>query len=281
MNNKKGGEHGAEVDATGRDIKIRDEFEFADYLMKDVLGYYLYANASVQSASSEDKISRLPEKVIPFTRGWFITYSPKILAKKMDENFRFYHTRSSLIALVSMFEVALRSFAARLNEKKDDLVFKGIKPKNCGYRILLKRAFDFVILNKESLYRGINKEAINRLPEVCLDVDEARRLRNLFVHHRGLFHKSYEEQAIPINGEIKRHPRYLKFLENPEQRIPVLLTPEEYISYSRSHNELLHELHDLIQRKHFHLTDSGYFYRRELPRLMPKWDEWDRIFSGK
>lgn len=270
---------GHREDNRGRDIEILDEFEFADYLMKDVLGYFQYVSVSVQSASSEDKILRLPEKVLPFTHGWFITYSPEILVEKMDKKFQFYHTRSSLIALVSIFEVALRSSAARLNEKKDDSVFRGVDPEKCGYKTLLKRAFNFVIPNKESLYSGINRGAINRLPKVCLDVDEARRLRNLFVHKRGIFEKSYEDDAIKIKGKSNLHPMYLKFRENPEQKVPVLLTPEEYISYSCSHIELLHDLHDLIQRK-FHLTDSGYSYRAELPRLKPKWDEWDRIFSG-
>ncbi|TES83845.1 MAG: hypothetical protein E3J91_01450 [Hadesarchaea archaeon] len=281
MTGEKSEEHKAERDNLGRDIKILDEFEFADYLMKDVLGYFQYVNASVQSASPEDKISRLPEKVLPFTRGWVITYSPKILVKQMDEKFQFYHTRSSLIVLVAIFEVALRSFAAHLNENEHDSIFKGINPELGGYKTLLERAFDFVIPNKESIYSGGYKEAINRLPEVCLDVDEARRLRNLFMHHRGLFHESYEKQAIPINGNIKLHPQYLKFRKNPEQKVPVLLTHEEYISYSCSHNELLHELHDLIQRKYFGLTDSGYYYPREQPRLKPKIAELDRIFTGK
>ncbi|GAI53084.1 unnamed protein product, partial [marine sediment metagenome] len=194
------------------------EFEFADYLMKDVLGYFQYVNASVQSASPENKISKLPEKVLPFTRGWVITYSPEILVKQMDEKFQFYHTRSSLIALAGIFEVTLWSFMKRLEDEKqiDRFGKKNKKYKNKKYSTLLEWVFDFVIPNKESLYRGIDKEAINRLPGVCLDVDEARRLRNLFMHHRGLFHKSYEEQAIPINGKIKLHPQYLKFRENPE-----------------------------------------------------------------
>jgi hypothetical protein len=272
-----------EEDIIGRDLGILDEFEFADYLMKDVLGYFQYVNVSVQSASPEDKISRLPDNVLPFTRGWVITYSPEILVKQMDEKFQFYHTRSSLIALVGIFEDTLWSFVKRLEdeEKIDKFGKENKKYKNKKYSTLLEWVFDFVIPNKESLYSGGYKEAINRLPEVCLDVDEARRLRNLLMHHRGLFHESYKDQAIPIDGKINIHPQYLKFRENPVQKVPVLLTAEEYIRYSRSHIELLHELHDLIQRKYFGLTDSGYYYPREQPRLNPKIAEWDRIFTGK
>lgn len=276
MASEKSEEHKVEKDNRGRDIKIRDEFEFADYLMKEVLGYFMYVNASVQSAPSEDKISRLPEKVLPFTHVWNITYSREILVKQMDEKFQFYHTRSSLLTLVGIFEVTLQSFVERLESKK---YIKFGKPKK--YYPLLKWVFDFVIPNKESLYGGADKKAIIILPDLCLDVDDARRLRNLFMHHHGVFHESYEKYAIPINGKIKLHPQYSKFRENTQQEVPVLLTNDEYVSYSRSHIELLHNLHDLIQRKYFNLTDSGYYYPYEQSRLEPKIAEWDRIFTGK
>jgi len=276
MVSEKSEEHKVEKDDRGRDIKIRDEFEFADYLMKEVLNYFLYVNASVQSASSEDKISRLPEKVLPFTHVWDITYSRQILVKQMDEKFQFYHTRSSLLTLVGIFEVTLQSFVERLESKK---CIKFGKSKK--YYPLLKWVFDFVIANKESLYNGIDKKAIEILPDLCLDVDDARRLRNLFMHHHGVFHESYEKHAITINGKKKLHPQYLKFRENPNQKVPVLLTNEDYILYSRSHIELLHNLHDLIQRKYFSLTDSGYYYPHEQLRLVPKIAEWNRIFSGE
>lgn len=311
MTGEKGEEHKAERDDKGRDIEIRDEFDFADYLMKDVIGYFQYVNASVQSASSQDKISRLPEKVLPFTHSWDITYSPEILVKKMDKNFYFYHTRSSLLSLVSIFEVALRSFAARLNEeKKHDSIFRGIDPENCGYKTLLKKAFDFATSNKESLYGGAedneNKKKIQRVPDLCCDVDEARRLRNLFMHNHGLFDTIYgtdtikvpdrlptmrqqflkefledSKQEIPTHFTYEQFSEYMKeFLKEPKHQVPVLLTPEEIIQCSRSHIELLHYLHDLIQREYFGLTDAGYYYPHEQPRLKPKWAEWDRIFSG-
>jgi hypothetical protein len=146
-------------------------------------------------------------------------------------------------------------------------------------------AFDFADSNKEILYDGArnvaSKPMMDRLPDVCLDVDDARRLRNLFVHNRGLFNKTYEDGALKINRRTKLHPLYLKYRENPQKHVAVLLTPEEYISYSRSHIELLHDLHDLIQRKYFGLTGAGYYYPSELPRLKPKRDEWDRIYRGR
>lgn len=281
MSKPKNERHKVEEDIMGRDPEILDQFEFADYLMQDVLGYYLYVNASVQSAPSEDKISGLPEKAMPLTHSWNIYYSPEALVKKMDKNFYFHHTRSSLLSLVSIFEVTLRSFVKRL---EDEEKIDKFGEKNKKYRTLLKWVVDFVISNKESLYGGPGnedvKKMIQRVPDLCCIIDEARRLRNLFMHHRGLFHKSYEEQAIPINGKIKLHPQYLKFRENPKQKVPVLLKPEEFIQCSRSHIELLHELHDLIQRKYFGLTGGGYYYKQEWERLEQKRAEWGHILTG-
>ncbi len=96
-----------------RDSEILDAFEFADYFLQDVLGYYLYVIASAQSASFEDKISKLPKDAIPLTHEWDVRYSPAAVVKKMDEEFSFYHNRSSLIVLVGIFEVALLSLINR------------------------------------------------------------------------------------------------------------------------------------------------------------------------
>jgi len=185
------------------------------------------------------------------------------------------------------------------------------KLKSKNYGALLEWAFDFVIPRKEYLYDGPKDEErikiIERVPELCLDVDHARRLRNVFMHNRGLFDKRYGTDAMEVPGrqpkmrqEFLREflpackqkiPTYFshkefteymkKFLKGPEQDVPVLLTSEEYIEYSLSHIGLLHVLHDLIQRKYFGLTDSGYYYPLERPRLEPKRAEWDRIFTGK
>ena len=263
------------------DPKIKSAFELADDAMQGLLGYHLYVAASAKTASFGDKFSRLPKDAIPHTWSWNRFYSAKELIENMEKLFDFIHARFSLVMLVAIFEVAIRDFAARFNEESEEKydLFKGVNPKKPGYKTLLKRAINFAILNKESHFDGAqdeeNKRKIQRVLDLCLDVDDARRLRNQFIHHHGLFDESYEKSAIEINGKIRRHPHYLKLRKNPKEKVPVLLTPEEYIAYSRSHIELLHYLHDLIQRKYFGLTGSGYYYKGE-----GKLIEWRRVLIG-
>lgn len=296
MAGEKGEEIEVEKDTKGRDIKIRNEFEFADYLMQNILYYHMYVNVFVQGTDSKDKISRLP-KVLPFTHVWVLRYSPQNLVKNMDRQFNFYHARSSFLSLIPIFENTLRSFVKRLENKKRIDKLKSKK----YYGPLLEWAFAFVVPRKEYLYNGPRDEErikmIERVPESCLDVDEARRLRNLFMHNRGFFDKKYGIGTIEVPGRQpklrqeflreflparkRKIPAHMeKFLKEPEQDVPVLLKPEEYIEYSRSHIELLHYLHDLIQRTYFDLKGSGYGYREEQERLRPKRAEWDRIFAG-
>lgn len=296
-----------ELDVKGRDIKIRDEFEFADYMMQILLGYHLYANASYENFERlplVEKISRLP-LVIPLTWSWYRQYSREILVETVEKIFDFYHTRSSLIALVGMFEVTLRSFVERLENKGKIDKLKG---KTYGAR--LRWAFGFVVPEKESLYDGPRDEErikmIERMPDICLNVDEARRLRNVFMHNRGFFDKKYGTDAVKVPGrQPKMRQEFLReflpackqkilahfsheeftdymkqFLIEPEQDVPVLLKPEEHVEYSRSHIEFLHDLHDLVQRTCFDLKGSGYSYREEQERLKQKWAEWDRAFPG-
>lgn len=246
--------------------------------MQGLLGYYFYVIASVKTASFIDKLSRLPKDSIPLTHSWNRHYSPEDLVKTMDEIFDSYQARITLMALVSIFEVALRSFVNRLEKTEKIRKFdnNNEKYKNKKYKNLLKWAFDFANLEKESLYNGGEEEMINRVPNLCCDVDDARRLRNLFIHNHGLFNMRYRDDAIEIpNRQPKMHSEFSNFLKNPKQKMPVLLKPEEYIAYSRSHIELLHYLNDLIQRKYFGLTGSGYYYKEERKMI-----EWHRVLTG-
>lgn len=288
MDAKKDEKNKAELDDAGRDIKILDAFEFADYQMLRLLYYHFFVDTSVEGAPRKDKIAKLPPDVLPFTHQWKISYSRDELVEKMDSQFWFFHIRSSLISLVGAFEGALSRFVNRLEGLGEIQRFgKGNKNyPNKLYGTRLSWAIKFAIDNKEILYDGETKNLdskpmIEKLPEVCAYVDEARRFRNLFTHDRGLFNEKYGK-AINIEGIKPRlHPLYLKYLSHPKSQVAVVLTPEEFFEYNRSHIELLHDLHDLIQRKCFRLTGAGYYYPGELPRLKPKRDEWDRVFSGR
>lgn len=264
-----------------RDSEILCAFELADDAMQGVFGYHLYVNASVQSASFKEKISKItkyavsrpPNWAIPITHSWVRYFSPNDLVETMEKIFDSYHARSSLMTLPRIFEVALRSFVDRLKETGHGQKLGG-NPRY--YKTLLIWAFDFSNLEKESLYGGGEKEMINRVPNLCCDVDDARRLRNLFMHNNGLFDMHYKDDAITIpDRQPKMHPKFSDFLKDPTQKVPVLLTYEEYVKYSCSHIELLHDLHDLIQRKYFGLTGGGYYYKQEQKII-----EWHRVLTS-
>lgn len=257
------------------DPEIKKIFEIADDGMQGLLGYHLYVAAAVKSASFDDKFSKLPKGAIPITWSFYRRYSPTELIENMEEIFDSVQTRTSLIILVATFEAALRFFATVLNKKRDDSIFKGMNLEFCGYGSLLDKVFAFVYSNKESLFgEGKDeqtKKGRQRIPDLCLDVDDARRLRNLFLHDHGIFKEKYKD-ALTIPGKKSReYSRFLEFKEN----MPALLPHESYVAYSCSHIELLHYFHDLIQRKYFGLTSGGYYYKG-----LGKIIEWRRLLIG-
>ena len=258
------------------DPEITNAFEIADDGMQGILGYHLYVAAAVKSASFDGKFSKLPKGAIRITWNFYRRYSPTELIENMEEIFDLVQARTSLIVLVSTFEAAIRSFVALLNNKKrDDSIFKDMDP-DCNYKPLLRTVFQFVHSKKESLFgEGTDeqtKKGRQRVPDLCLDIDDARRLRNLFMHNRGIFNDKYKTDALTIPSKTPgEYSRVLEFKENT----PVLLSPESYVAYSCSHIELLHYLHDLLQRQYFGLAGGGYYYRG-----LGKVIEWRRLLIG-
>ena len=182
----------------------------------------------------------------------------------MQTLFLLYHARIALISLISTFEGALKNFIARLVDTK-----KIKKLKRDSYKERLIWAFDIA---KQSTY-GTNTMK-DRIPDICLDIDHARRIRNLWMHNNGLFDEGYED-GIPVNGRLPIiDPQYNKFLKNKKKPVPVVLKPDVFEQFSCSHIELLHDLHDTIQRKYFGQKIS-YGYKRERKRI-----EWQRLLLG-
>jgi hypothetical protein len=90
-----------------------------------------------------------------------------------------------------------------------------------------------------------------RLPDLCLQVDHARRIRNLFVHNNGLINEKYNSDCIPIPGKSSIiDDSYLEYKKS-RKKIPIALNPNGFISICCSHIEFLHQLHYNIQKQYF------------------------------
>lgn len=174
------------------DSKIREYFEIADDGMQGVIGYYLYIEASQRISNKDEIIDQLPPESIDITFHWIRYYDPKILCDVMEPIFPYYHSRIGVINLISIFEGALGNFMHRLLETGKITAIKR------GYKERLKWAFGVV----ENSTMG-NQETLNRIPDICLHVDHARRIRNLWMHNNGLIDEYYGDNrnGIEVQGK--------------------------------------------------------------------------------
>ena len=98
-------------------------------------------------------------------------------------------------------------------------------------------------------------------------VDEARRLRNLIMHNHGIFDEIYGRVTKAINDFEKYvHIDY----KDSSNNIPVILNYRDIVNISMAHIEVLHILHNQIQKKYFN-HPKAYDYREE-QKLIIKWD---------
>jgi hypothetical protein len=252
--------------AMPRDFHIRRAFEVADDAMQGAIGYFIYGTACQKKAQLQDVLSALPDNHIPITHNWVRNYSPRELCQAMEQCFESYHARVSLIAVISAFEGALGNFGERLK-----LTGKISKPLNRNYKGKLEWAFSTA---GQSIYGDQQMQA--RIPDLCLHIDHARRIRNLWMHKNGLFDSQYATDGIHIQG---RQPiidaTYVEQVQKRRRRtVPVVLTSDGFILFTKSHIELLHHIHDTIQRIHFG-AKRPYGYRQ-----MKKGIEWHRLLIG-
>jgi hypothetical protein len=248
-----------------RDRQLRRAFEVADDAMQGAIGYFLYGTACKRGASNQAILAELPPD-IQITHAWGRNYFPGDLCRIMDDCFEPYHARVSLIAIISAFEGALLNFTQRLAA-----VIKTFTPPRDNYKKRLEWAFSLAL---QSTYGDPQMQA--RVPDLCLDVDHARRIRNLWMHNNGLFNPRYAKDGIPILG---RQPIIAAvYIEQVRKRrrkhVPITLSHDEFERFSRSHIELLHDHHDTIQKHHFGQKQS-YHYGR-----MKKGIEWRRLLTG-
>lgn len=186
--------------------------------------------------------------------------------RHMQDSFEFMHCRSSLLSMVAAFEIALQRFKERLWDL-NRLGSKGPTYVSAEYKPLLNWAFQ----QMKNTNAG-SDEMRKRLPEVCGDVDNARRLRNLSLHNNNKYAQTYIDDVI--DGWVK--PQFLpRSQQDVKNREPIFLTNADFTRLSCSHIECIHMLHNTIQRKSFGVKED-YDYAKE-----GKTTEWYRMVSGR
>lgn len=249
-----------------KNIDIQRIFEIADDSLQGLLGYYMYVTSAGGCAEKNCILSKLPKDRIPITHAWDRFYIPNELVTVMEKVFVHYQTRVCLVAMVNIFEVATRSFIDCLQHAGHSQTIPA-NPKH--YKNRLEWVFEKVATST------IPDRTIQaRITYLCLDVDHARRLRNISVHNNGLFDDEYAK-GVEVDGQKPLiHPNYVHYIKDKSKPVPMILHPTDYVQLSKSHIELLHVLHYEIQRQDFG-DNTGYSYRDENKAI-----QWQRLLLG-
>lgn len=245
-----------------RDKDIQRVFEIADDSLQGILGHYLYVLA-LQSTSNVDKVlESLPQDKFQMTFSWDRYYDKRDLVQAFTNKpiFEIYQARASLTSIVTVFNVALNGFIEHLRTKGHKQKIGDTNFENC-----IKWAYEQL-----SPCDIGDTEAIKRLPVTFGILDNARRLRNLIIHNQGLFDDSYEKQVIHFKDiAVEIHPNYSFYKANPQKSTPVIIDTGYFLRFSKAHLEVLHLLHNSIQKKYFG-CQKAYDYLTEGKII--KWD---------
>ena len=140
--------------------------------------------------------------------------------------------------IVTAFEVALNGFNTLLEEKGYN---QGLKNQKLQWAYEQLTPCDIG-----------NTEAITRLPITFGIIDNARRLRNLIVHNQGLFNERYGKGVLKFRDiKVDMHPHYSLYNTNLHKPTPVIFDTPYFLNFSKAHLEVLHLLHNKIQKKYF------------------------------
>lgn len=92
------------------------------------------------------------------------------------------------------------------------------------------------------------------------------------MHNNSNFNKQYEEDAIivPDRSPILL-PDYNHYKENPKESVPCDISPANFRELCWCHIELLHHVHDVIQKRYFEQKRS-YGYKRAKKKI-----EWGKL----
>jgi len=237
-----------------RDPIIQRALETADDSLQGIIGYHMYVSAMQKAVSRKEMLQYLPEGSFQITFSWIRYYDKQGLIETFEPPILdLYQGKILLVALTSVFEAVLDDFIQRLQELR---VLEALPDNN--YKAFIEWAYELVLKAEIG-----EKAAIERLPTTFGIVDNARRLRNLFVHNHGLFNEMYEKSAIRKNKMVlDLHPFYSEFKKNPRKEVPVIVYWKYLQRFILAHIEVLHILHNQIQRKYFGVLE-GYSYVRE------------------
>jgi hypothetical protein len=248
-----------------RDQEILRVFEITDDTLQGIWAYFAFS-AATYHAASDQKVGDLLPETHPMTQDWDRVYDRIRLVTVMRKVYPRYHARTCLVAIAGAFEVALVGFRNRLKKCRVSQSKAG-KP---DYKSRLEWAFGRLITTSYG-----TPEMISRLDENCRKVDHARRLRNCILHNNGLFNTRYETDAIRVKDKVNLHPDYAKLKANHAMKVPIVLTAFEFDNLYKAHVELLHQLHDVLQREDFGYMGKGYNYADENKMI-----QWERILTG-
>jgi hypothetical protein len=98
----------------------------------------------------------------------------------------------------------------------------------------------------------------------------------LIVHYQGIFNDGYKTDALKFNNsELDMNELYSLYEKNSRKYIPIILTTKDIIRFSRAHIEVLHILHNYIQKEYFGVT-KPYVYFTENKAIV-----WEKALWGK
>ena len=220
-------------------------------------------------------LPHLPESAIPHTISWVRYYSKEDLLAKLIPISESLQCRYSLVAMLNVFQVGLRNLLSRLalTNHVQNLSAKELDACRHSDKRRLKWAY-----GRARQCDVGDPEAIKRLPATFSMIDNARRLRNDIVHNHGLFRERYESDALHFdNAKVILHPDY-ELLRARHEPVPIKLETDDIVDFSRSHIEVLHVLHNEIQKHCFGHSDPydlAYDYGRQKKPI-----ERDKVFSG-
>lgn len=274
------------------DPQIKHAFEVADDSLQGVLGYHYFILA-LKYTINEDQIKNLPNGwgfilgegnlgAFLHTISWERYFSTSEFKNEMVHHFDEYESRISLVVMTNVFSAALSNFITILKGKDKlnpkTITVSGKNSIKINGRTNYKDSLNWAYQVAKKCSIG-DQEAIERLPKTFGKIDNARRLRNRIVHDNGLFNRDYGKDTIkgPEGRElfeVEMHPGYKRFEEDPQEKIPILLKPNEIVDFSRRHIEVLHVLHNGIQEKSFNCSEP-YDYKKEGKAI-----EWHRILKG-
>ncbi len=200
------------------------------------------------------------------TNEWSRVYAPADLVAVMRGTFPHYHVRSCLIAMAAIFEGVLTDFWEILESRN----IPQAKGRNSDYRPRLDWAFDRLT---KTTYGS--QGMLARLDQNRRDVDHVRRFRNCYLHNNGLYNSKYETTSLPIRGRSDLHEDYVKWKADQTKPCPVVPDDRDFDKYYKAHVELLHQLHDVVQREDCGYTGTGYSYQEQ-----GKIIDWSRIMLG-